>query len=256
MISVVVAVLLSQAVGPECISVGGQRVCGYHCLQTPSGGACAQTPDGLCKRGDHDQLRCFDPPLFLKRVYGDKLPAPTCVSRGMNMACGYHCASDGDVVGCAKTPFGQCIANWSKVTCFDPPVEVYGVYGTKLPETECIARGRQLACGYHCTAGGDPMIGCSKTPFGTCAEKGGSVTCFDPDKYVICSMGKATPKPECVYQSGNYTCGYDCKIALGLVGCAKTPAGTCNAEGTGQPVCFDPPVRGGDGQCVELIGYK
>ncbi len=112
---------------------------------------------------------------------------------------------------------------------------------------KCINVGGQRICGYNCleTASG-----------GDCAEKGGSVTCFDPDKYVICAKGKSTPKPDCVYASGTYTCGYDCKINYGIVGCAKTPNGTCNTDGYGKPVCFDPPVRGGDEQCVELIGFK
>ena len=99
-------------------------------------------------------------------------------------------------------------------------------------------------------------MGCNRTPFGVCAEKGGPVSCFDPDRYVVCAKGTATPKPECVYQSGGFTCGYHCANSLSQVTCDKTPDGSCNAEGVGAPVCFDPPVRGGDEQCVELIGLR
>ncbi len=258
MLAVALLAVLSQAKPePECISASGARICGYHCKTNGPNSACAQTPDGLCASGEAGQLMCFDPPLFLKRVYGTaELPKPQCISHGMNMACGYNCARDGDGVACAKTPSGVCIAGWSSATCFDPPVEVYGVYGTKVPEPSCMRGGGSLACGYNCTRGGGSSMGCSRTPFGICAEKGGAVTCFDPDRYVVCAGGKKTPKPECVFQSGNFTCGYNCKNALSLVGCAKTPGGSCNAEGTGTPACFDPPVRGGDEQCVELIGFK
>lgn len=250
------AVRVERPAAPECISASGVRVCGYHCLNLASGSICAQTPDGICQRGEADQARCFDPPLWVKQVYGDKLPAAQCVSHGMNMACGYNCAKDADGVACASTPVGVCVANWGRAICADPPAEVYGVYGLKAPPPTCMARGGLLACGYNCTVGGGSNMGCSRTPFGTCAEKGGGVTCFDPDRYVICAKGTSTPKPQCLYESGAYTCGYACKIAYGIVGCAKTPDGTCNDEGYGKPVCFDPPVRGGDEKCVELIGFK
>lgn len=251
---VALALLVISQSGQKCVTVGGVRTCGYECVDNGSRGACMQTPVGVCAKNS-STVMCFDPPLWLNGVWGGPLPKPTCVTEGSNIACGYDCKRESQRVECAATPLGICTRQYGTVVCFDPPPEVYGVFGKSVPAPSCKAQDGIVACGYGCVSGAN-QIACAKTPFGMCAEAGGAPGCFDPDKNTICAKGASTAKAQCVKQSGNVICGYSCTRAGDEIACAKTPDGSCDTNGPGKPVCFDPPMRGGSAACLEAAGAK
>jgi hypothetical protein len=248
MFFVLTLTLLSQA-GQKCVTVSSTRVCGYECAENGSSAQCTQTPFGVCAKNSA-QVVCFDPPLWLSAVWGSAVPKPGCETDGKSIVCGYDCKRDGPRIACASTPAGICTRQYGTVTCFDPPPEVYGVFGKSVPPPACKAQDGQVACGYGCMAANN-QIACAKTPFGACGEAGGAPSCFDPDAAVICAKGAATAKAQCVTQSNSVFCGYACARAGIEVACAKTPDGTCDTSGPGKPVCFDPPMRGGSAACLE-----
>ncbi len=245
--------VLAQS-GQKCVTVGGTRTCGYECAENGAKAACAQTPNGVCGKNSA-MVTCFDPPLYLTGALGGSVPKPTCETDGVTVACGYDCKKENGKVACAETPSGICTRQYGAITCFDPPPAVYGVFGKSVPAPSCKAQDATVACGYSCVAGGG-RIACAKTPFGTCSENAGAISCFDPDKLVICAKGTSTPKPECVLQSGRFVCGYHCARAGDEVACAATPDGSCDTGGPGKPVCFDPPVRGGSNACLEAAASR
>ena len=246
---------LSMLAQQKCVTVGATRTCGYECVDNGARGQCSQTPAGVCAKNS-SQVVCFDPPLWLAAIYGSSIPKPACETEVTSVACGYDCKKEGGKVSCAQTPAGICARNYGAITCFDPPSEVYGVFGKSVPAPTCKAQDAHVACGYSCAAG-NGQIACAKTPFGTCSEGSGvPPTCFDPDRLVICAKGTSTPKPGCVRQGGAFICGYSCTRAGDEVACAKTPDGTCDTAGPGKPVCFDPPVRGGTAACLEAAAAR
>lgn len=238
----------------KCLTVGGQRTCGYECAENGARAQCAQTPAGVCAKNS-SQVTCFDPPLWLAAVWGGALPRPACESDGPNVACGYDCRREGGKVSCAATPLGVCTRQYGAITCFDPPPAVYGVYGKSVPAPSCKAQDGKVACGYGCLASAG-QVACAATPFGACAEAGGAPVCFDPDKAVICAKGSNTARAQCVRQADAVICGYQCTRAGAEVACAQTPDGSCDTGGPGKPVCFDPPVRGGSSACLEAAAAR
>lgn len=247
------AVILAQP-AQKCVTVGGTRSCGFECVDNGVRAQCTQSRVGVCAKNS-TQVVCFDPPIWLAAVWGGSVPKPSCETDGTNIACGYDCKRAGTRVSCASTPAGLCTTQYGTVTCFDPPPEVYGVFGKSVPAPSCKAQDGQVACGYACLANSN-QIACAKTPFGVCAEAGAGPSCFDPDKAVICAKGAHTQKASCVRQSGSVFCGYHCARAGDEVACAKTPDGSCDTGGPGKPVCFDPPVRGGSSTCLEAAGTR
>ncbi len=248
--------LLAQAPKSECITVTGGRVCGYQC-KTANGinGKCAESPNGICIQ-NVGTILCFDPPPWLQVAYGGAAPAPKCLTDGSAAACGYNCKNAAGVVACAQTPAGACAAGPNnKVVCADPPPEVYGVFGSKTPPMACKEHLQTVACGYGCVLSGG-VLACTKTPFGICDTREGVPVCFDPDKHVICAGGTQTKKPACTQHAGKLACGYTCATVGSAIACAKTPQGTCDSQGTSEPVCFDPPVRGGASNCLKVIGAE
>lgn len=246
---VTIAVLAQPA--QKCVTVGGTRTCGFECVDNGARGQCTQTFAGVCAKNS-SQVLCFDPPLWLAAVWGGAVPKPTCESEGGSIACGYDCKKEGGRVACASTPSGICTRNYGSITCFDPPPAVYGALGKSVPAPTCKAQEGKVACGYDCHAN-NGQLACAKTPFGVCGDAGGSPSCFDPDKAVICAKGASTPKASCVRVGGTLFCGYACARAGDEVSCAKTPDGTCDTAGPGKPTCFDPPVRGGSSACLEAV---
>ncbi|MEW5741548.1 MAG: hypothetical protein AB1938_21700 [Myxococcota bacterium] len=247
--------LLAQAPASKCVTVDGTRVCGYDCKDVGGRAQCAQTPAGVCEVGVGPTLLCFDPPVWLTRVMS-AIPKPACIWRGAKGACGYDCKAQGNSVGCAQTPRGTCIAEYDRVVCADPPPAVYGVFGGEAPRPMCKAKDEMIACGYACKSSGSVHLACAATPFGVCDERGGKVTCFDPDEQVICAGDKQTPLPKCIAGGNRIACGYGCVEGGGTVVCAATPAGKCDASQAGVPVCFDPPVTGGSKQCLSVLGAR
>lgn len=251
--ALVTLAVLAQS-GQKCVTVSGTRSCGYECVDNGVRAACAQTLAGVCAKNS-SQAICFDPPLWLNAVWGGPLPKPACELDGNNIACGYDCKREGGRVACATTPVGVCTRQYGSITCFDPPPEVYGVFGKAVPAPTCKAQDGQVACGYGCLANNN-QIACARTPFGVCGEAGGSPSCFDPDRTVICAKGTSTAKAQCLAQSGSVYCGYQCTRAGNEVACAKTPDGSCDTGGPGKPVCFDPPMRGGSSACLEAAASR
>lgn len=243
-------VVLSQAPAPQCVSVNGQRVCGFDCKIAQGVARCAQTQYGVCSEAG-GQITCFDPPTWLLRVYGTSLPKPSCLWLGVRSACGYACERQGEAMACARTPRGVCKAAYDRVTCADPPASAYFVYGKDVPQPSCDAATGMLFCGYACKTALS-RVACAKTPFGVCDERDGNLTCFDPPQQVICKYLKKTPKPTCEAGFGVLACGYNCKAVGGGTACARSPEGTCDTEGGG-PVCFDPPLTNVNGDCLALL---
>ena len=247
-------VMLLAQPAQKCVTVGSTRVCGFECVENGALARCTQSASGVCAK-NASQVVCFDPPIWLAGVWGGSVPKPTCESEGAAIACGYDCKKEGGRVACAGTPMGVCTRQYGSIVCFDPPSEVYGVFGSSVPAPSCKAQDGKVGCGYGCLAG-NGQVACAKTPFGVCAEAGGSPSCFDPDRFVICAKGRSTPKASCVQQSGSVFCGYACARAGDEVNCARTPDGTCDTGGPGKPVCFDPPVRGGSSACLEAAAQR
>ena len=153
---VALAVLAQPA--QKCVTVSGTRSCGYDCVDNGVRGACAQTQAGVCSKNS-TQVMCFDPGLFLTAVWGGAVPRPACESAGSTIACGYDCKKEGGRVACAATPSGVCTAQYGSITCFDPPPEVYGVFGKSVPAPACKAQDGQVACGYNCL-GSNNQLAC------------------------------------------------------------------------------------------------
>lgn len=247
--ALLLTIVLSQTPDPQCVSVNGQRVCGFDCKIAQGTARCAQTPAGVCSEAS-GQIVCFDPPIWLLRVYGKSVPKPTCIWRGVRSACGYNCDTMGDSMACARTPRGVCKSAYDRVTCSDPPSAAYFVFGKEVPQPTCDAFGGKVFCGYSCRSTLD-RAACARTPFGVCDEREGTLSCFDPPPQVICKYLKRTPKPTCLASFGVLACGYNCKAVGGSTACAKSPEGSCDTEGGG-PVCFDPPLDDVNGDCLAL----
>lgn len=245
--------VLAQAGSPECLTVGGARTCGYDCKKVGGVVRCAQTPQGVCLQGSEGVL-CYDPPLWLTQVM-KKVPAPTCLWRGANGACGYDCQALSETVACAATPRGSCISAYGKLACADPTPATWGVYGEEPPRPKCIAEKSTVICGYDCKVT-DLSSGCAATPWGACTLVGGRVVCADPPEAVICAGGKSTEKVACKAYGDRGNCGYGCVDKAGTVVCAKTPGGRCEVTLADGPACFDPPVTGGSERCLSVLGTR
>lgn len=244
------ALLLTLAQAPTCITSNGTSVCGYDCQGEAGKVRCAQTPEGACATSGGN-VSCFDPPQFVRAVFGAGA-RPSCVAKEGKVTCGYNCAEAGGQVACAQTPRGVCDARTGKVVCFDPPAEVYAVWGSGAPAPSCEAREGKVACGYACVAGGG-SIACARTPAGACIERGGKTSCFDPPARALCAAGAGIAKPACSAEAGKLACGYGCLYSSGELRCAQTPGGKCSAQ-SGGPQCFDPPIEGSGQRCLAVLG--
>jgi hypothetical protein len=254
MIALTLALALAQTPTQGCITVGGQRVCGYSCVDNGSRGACAKTELGVCAKNGSN-ITCFDPPTWLFAVWSSP-PKPSCVTDATTIACGYDCKRQSGQALCAQTPKGVCVNTSNQLKCFDPPPEVYGALGSNVPAPSCVVREGRVACGYGCITGnGVPM--CAQTPFGVCAEDGSVPQCFDPSKQLICAAGGSLAKPKCQpIGQGRLVCGYNCTTSSGVTACSQTPEGKCDTGGPGGPNCFDPPQRGGSSACLEAAAQS
>ena len=243
LISVIVVLAGAAPDKPTCVNTNGTTACGYNCKAESGAAKCAQTPQGICA-SNGGQIVCFDPPAIVLQVM-KSAPGPECKTDQGKMVCGYHCASSMSPLACTRTPAGVCEARYGQTVCFDPADELLAVYGADVPAPKCLAQDGQIACGYNCTAG-NGMVACSKTPMGACLARDSSPKCFDPAIEQVCAYGAQIKRAECKYDSGQITCGYDCKTTGGKMACAKSPKGTCT-DGAGGITCFDPPLAPGDG---------
>jgi hypothetical protein len=244
------ALLLLLGQSPSCINSNGTSVCGFDCKGESGKVKCAQTPEGVCATSGGN-VACFDPPQVVRATFGTSTRA-TCIAKEGRVACGYACAEAGGQAACTQTPAGVCDTRTGRVVCFDPPPEVFAVWGTNAPKPSCESREGKTVCGYGCVSGGG-NIACARTPAGSCIERGGQTACFDPPARALCAGGANIQKPTCTAETGKLSCGYDCKVTGGDVKCAQTPAGKCTATAAGT-TCFDPPVEGGSQKCLAVIG--
>lgn len=239
-----VAVLAGAAPDkPSCVNINGTTACGFACKAEGGNAKCAKTPQGICASSG-GQILCFDPPPIVAEVM-KAVPAPECKVEQGKLACGYHCTSAMSELRCTKTPAGVCEARYGKTVCFDPPDEVFAIYGADVPPPKCISAEGHIACGYNCTSGSGGTVACTTTPMGVCLARDSAPKCFDPSREVICAYGRGIQRPECKYESGLITCGYDCKATGGKMACAQTPKGSCS-DGAGGITCFDPPLGPGE----------
>lgn len=242
----------SDATAPTCRSIDGHVACGYQCKSDGQRLRCAQTPQGSCQLID-GQAVCFDAPPHIVRIYGGSPPTPECKAIDGQVACGYRCATQPGKVRCARTPAGICTGRSGKVVCFDPPAEVYAVYGQETPRTECKGYGEDVACGYNCTVG-PGRVACSRTPMGVCKSDSLRLSCFDPPAGLLCSQGKSLPPLQCQSSDNQPVCGYNCTKAFSKSACAATPKGVCKVFDS-EVVCFDPPLtEEASAACLSILG--
>jgi hypothetical protein len=178
----VVALQVTTASAPTCVSAQGQMACGYHCTSNLNQMACSATPEGLCD-STPSRVACWDPPADVRMLMAtrDDLPQPTCVRTLDKVACGFHCVRTNSQVACSDSPMGACMTRFGKATCWDPPVEVRWSMeqSGQLVDAQCATSLSFSACGYHCDAIAD-AVACSASPDGFCKEGLGKVACFDP----------------------------------------------------------------------------
>jgi hypothetical protein len=162
----------------------------------------------------------------------------TCLRNYGKTVCGYSCLAAHGAVACARTSAGICEASAASVVCWDPPDVVRVHYKTRVPRPRCLTRNGETRCGYACESHGDE-VKCATTPDGICRATALGVTCWDPPPTTYCADDRPLPRPQCVALDGKVACGYQCEARHGELGCAATPAGTCQALPEGI-VCSDP----------------
>src|SRR5437867_1662887 len=99
--------------------------------------------------------------LYVLALILDVVAAPTCVTRGSDVACGYKCTSNLDKLQCAQTPEGLCASTPSMVTCWDPPPDVRLMLQSRrddLPQPTCITSLGRAACGHVRAALRSPRV--------------------------------------------------------------------------------------------------
>ncbi len=168
--------------------------------------------------------------------------APTCVTLGDRIACGYHCVASATQLACAQTPDGLCDKSGGHVVCWDPPPDVRRLLAADedLPRPSCVSRGNQVACGFAC-ARTLSRAACANTPFGACEASFGRLVCFDPApevRWALEDEGRL-PRASCESSLSQTACGYHCESAGMLVRCAATPDGFCERH-FDTLACFDP----------------
>src|SRR5262249_1724589 len=141
--------VVGEAAASECLTSSGKTACGYHCVASDGQVRCAQTPEGVCTIAS-GVVVCWDPPPVLRRVFGERVPQPSCVTTSYRTACGYSCEMSNDQVQCAQTPFGECQVSDGRLVCWDPPAAVILAKRLRTPVAECISSSGKVRCGYHC----------------------------------------------------------------------------------------------------------
>ena len=211
----------------DCLTSSGKTACGYHCLGSDGEVRCSQTPDGVCSVSS-GVVACWDPPSILRRVFGDRIPKPSCVATDGQTACGYSCETSDDHVLCAQTPFGRCQASDGKLVCWDPPAAVVLAKRERTPAVECLSSSGNVACGYHCLSH-DGTIRCSQTPEGTCSVEQGNLVCWDPplDTYNV-SFDPAA-ELSCLDAFEGRSCGYRCLATSRHSACGANRGDSCRA---------------------------
>ena len=233
-VALVAAALLparDAAAGAGCLTSSGRTACGFHCDAGYGQVRCAQTEQGTCAHGS-DMVVCWDPPALLRRIWGDGVPRPSCVTAGGQMACGYKCLTGYERPQCAQTPFGACGANEGKVVCWDPPGQVVAQMKARTPTGRCESAYGKVACGYSCAAY-DGEVRCSQTPVGFCRVQQRSLVCWDPPLESLPGVLEPGSELACMDAAGGRTCGYRCLTGRSLVRCGGERREYCRMEEEG-----------------------
>jgi len=247
-VSVILAALLpaQTVLAPEVarcvVGADGAAVCGFGCVEGPSGRvACAAEPGGVCAADTDGVLRCSPPTGMSIRL---PFTPATCV-RGADggAACGYACVVDGSGRGhCANTADGACITSPSgTAVCTRLPEQTRVVLLNDVVAPSCVRdRDGAVVCGYACQEGAAGRPRCATTPDGACAvDKAGVVTCtrFAPASRLYVG---GPIEASCVRGArGVNVCGYGCAAGGdGNARCSQTPFGTCAKQTNGVVRCF------------------
>ena len=183
--------------------------------------------------------------LYVLALILDVVAAPTCVTRGSQVACGYQCTSNLDRLQCAQTPEGLCASTPNMVTCWDPPPDVRVLLQSRrddVPQPTCITSLGRAACGFHCVRSGN-QVACANSPMGACATRFGVVRCFNPAPEVRWAMENEgrLQTASCERTLDNVVCGYHCVATADDIRCAVTPWGMCERH-FDRLACWDPPT--------------
>jgi hypothetical protein len=136
-----IAMIGSDASAAECLTSSGKTACGFHCVAANGDVRCSQTPEGVCSTGS-GVVVCWDPPPVLRRVFGERVPAASCVTTLYQTACGYSCETSNDRAQCAQTPFGECQVSDGR-SCWDHPPRARQTAAHSV--AECISSSRSVA---------------------------------------------------------------------------------------------------------------
>ncbi|MBI5537359.1 MAG: hypothetical protein HY898_31845 [Deltaproteobacteria bacterium] len=217
--------------GPDCLTAYGKTSCGHYCQAGDGQVRCAQTQHGTCAFTS-GMLACWDPPTVLRFAYGERVPRPTCVSAGSQVACGYNCTTAYERPQCAQTPFGACRANEGRAVCWDPPGQIIASMGLRTPAATCMAAYGKVVCGYSCAAY-DGLVRCSQTPGGFCRAERGTVVCWDPPLESIPAVLDPNAELACMEAAGARTCGFRCLSTRDKIACGADRRESCRLEPQG-----------------------
>lgn len=224
----IVASSAGDASAAECLTTSGKTACGFHCEASDGEVRCAQTPDGVCSVSS-GVVACWDPPAILRRVFGERVPKPSCVTTDGQTACGYACETNNEHALCAQTPFGECRASDGKIVCWDPPAVVVLTRRERTPPVACISSVGKIACGYHCMSY-DGNLRCSQTPEGTCSVEQGHLVCWDPPLETYQVAFEAAAELACIDSSEGRSCGYRCIATSTHSACGSNRGDSCRSE--------------------------
>jgi hypothetical protein len=214
-----------DASAAECLTSSGKTACGFHCVAANGDVKCSQTPEGACSTTS-GVVACWDPPPVLKRVFGDRVPAPSCVTTSYQTACGYSCETSNDRAACAQTPFGECQVSEGRLVCWDPPAAVILAKRQRTPVAECISSSGKVRCGYHCLAR-DGVLACSQTPDGACSVEQGHLVCWDPPLDTYGVVFEPSAELACIDGAEGRACGYRCLATLAHSACGANRGDVC-----------------------------
>ena len=216
---------------PDCLTSSGKTACGYHCQAGYGQVRCAQSVHGTCIYSS-GMVACWDPPSMLDRVFRGRVPQPSCVSAGGQIACGYHCITSYERPQCAQTPFGACGANEDRTVCWDPPGQLIAQRGRHTPTASCTTAFGKVGCGYSCAAH-DGEVRCSQLPGGFCRVQQDAMVCWDPPLESVPVVFEPSSELACMDAADVRTCGYRCLSTRDQVRCAAGRGEYCRLESQG-----------------------
>ena len=104
-----------------CLLANDRVACGYHCEAYQGSLACAQTPDGTCRR-QGGAVSCWDPPLDTPAVAYDPAAERACLAASDGRTCGFRCLATAHTSACGEARSDACRfdAERQSVVCAAP----------------------------------------------------------------------------------------------------------------------------------------